>query len=320
MHILKHPLTLGLFCLSLLWGYGCARSVPEQAGTDFAPRLETEAVESEIAAIQADLQGWEPVAVPDGPVQAEPGLAPDFIGPPVPPPPAQAGPAPKPPDPPPSDASQLLRLAKLYAHPDKAHPDYQAALASLNVYLDQVPSQAADPDIRYFHHLLTAIQERALRFSPRLETASIETELVQLNNMARNAQAPGRKAALFFKLALLYAHPDNPAPDYKQALESLEKAILFTPDHESQPDRRFLLGLLKAIQQKENQKQMLAWSLEEIRSQNQQTQSGFSKLRQQVEQLKTQNHQLEKQCQALEKALEKLEKQAQEPTVREQYW
>ncbi len=320
MYILKHPLMTGLFCLSLLWGYGCARSVPEQAGTDFAPRLETETVESEIAAIQADLQGWDPVALPDAPVRPERRLAPDFIGPPLPPSPEKAGLASKGAVPPPSDPKQLLRLAKLYAHPDKAHPDYQAALASLNAYLQQVSSQTADPDIRYFHHLLNAIQDRSLRFSLRLETASIETELVQVNNMAQNAQAPARKAALFFKLALLYAHPDNPAPDYKQALQSLEKAILFTPDHASQPDRRFLLGLLNAIQQKENQRQMLAWSLEEIRSQNQQTQTGFSELRQQMEQLKTRNHQLEKQCQQLEKELKKLEEQAKEPTVREQYW
>lgn len=82
---------------------------------------------------------------------------------------------------------------------------------------------------------------------PDLTSETVAEKIADTTRALEDADQPAQQARLLLTLSLLYTHPDNPAPDYAQALDCLHQAAQRDPQAAASERVRHLTALMAAV-------------------------------------------------------------------------
>lgn len=93
-------------------------------------------------------------------------------------------------------------------------------------------------------------------FTPPLSPDDFTSEIARMEAVAKEDPDLSKRTQAHRRLAVLYSHYKNPAPNYLKALKELEAYISLDPEQGKKDDIQNFLSLLKRIETltKENQK------------------------------------------------------------------
>lgn len=124
------------------------------------------------------------------------------------------------------------------------------------------------------------------------ESKAIAQEISRLEAIIEKGPDNPENPVSYFYLALLYAHYNNPAPDYPHSLSMLEKYLSLNPDGGKKDEGLYLKTLLQGLVETDKKR---ALSQQEVK-----------KLKQQAGKLTEKNKKLISENQNLKEAIEKL--------------
>ena len=125
-----------------------------------------------------------------------------------------------------------------------------------------------------------------------MEQEDIGKEIIHLETTINQDPENSGKSAPYFHLALLYAHYNNPAPDYSRSLSMFEKYLLLDPDSRKKDEALYMKTLLQELVETDKERTHL--------------ESETAKLKQNNKKITDKNAKLVGENQALNDAIEKL--------------
>ncbi len=120
----------------------------------------------------------------------------------------------------------------------------------------------------------------------------LEKEVTGLEAAIDDHPGNSKKSASYFYLALLYAHYDNPSPDYHRSLGMFEKYLLFDPNNYKKDEAQYMMTLLQELVDTEKELSIIKIKTE--------------RMKQDSKKIKVKNKQLIVENQKLTDAIEKL--------------
>lgn len=146
-----------------------------------------------------------------------------------------------------------------------------------------------------------------------MEKEALGEEIIRLETILVERPGNLKKSASYFSLALLYAHHDNPAPDYARSLTMFENYLRLNPDSWKKEEIRYYRNLIQGLIAGDRERTLLrnengrmVQNNNQLRKQNGQLVEDNGKLTKQNEILAAKNEKLVRQNQQLAEAMEQL--------------
>jgi septal ring factor EnvC (AmiA/AmiB activator) len=139
-----------------------------------------------------------------------------------------------------------------------------------------------------------------------LESKAIAQEIGRLKARIEEAPENQGKSESYFYLALLYAHYNNPAPDYSLSLDMFAKYLAINPDSSKKDEVLYLKTLLQGLVETNKGLVKTNKGLAETNKKLALSQKEVKRLKQQAGKVNEKNKELVLENQNLKEALEKL--------------
>ncbi len=108
---------------------------------------------------------------------------------------------------------------------------------------------------------------------------AIGKEIIRLETTMYQETENSRKSAANFQLALLYAHYNNPTPDYPLSLSMFEKYLLSNPDSPKKDEALYMKNLLEELIETDMERKQMENKAAMLKQSNQNLQDTIDRLR-----------------------------------------
>lgn len=124
-----------------------------------------------------------------------------------------------------------------------------------------------------------------------MEQEAVGKEIIRLETTIDQDPEKSVKSASYFHLALLYAHYNNPTPDYSRSLSMFEKYLLLDPDSRKKNEALYMKTLLQELVETDTERTHMETKVTILKQNNEKITDKNAKL---VEENKTLNDAIEK--------------------------